>query len=202
MPAIQPAAAAVTTTLVVPALALALAACSASHGPSSTRSGVPRSGSPNSGNSSSSASAVAYSACMRSNGVPNYPDPDSAGNLPKGDAQSFGVSAMRLQTAQRACRSLLPTAGALQDQAQQCSLTGDCPPALVQQMLSGGRVVAQCMRAHGIPRWPDPTINANGSPYFDVSGEGLTRAYTHSSQVEAIANNCGDQPGAVSLPMG
>ena len=154
------------------------------------------------GASSSTASTVAYAACMRSHGVPNYPDPDSSGTLPKGDAQSFGVSGAQLQDAQRACQSLLPTGGPVQDQARQCTLTGDCPQALVQQMVSGGRIVARCMRAHGVPNWPDPTISANGGPYFDLSGSGLTRAYTHSAQIERIAGQCGRQPGAVGLPMG
>jgi hypothetical protein len=69
-------------------------------------------------------------------------------------------------------------------------------------MLNGGRIVARCLRAHGVTNWPDPTISPNGGPYFDVSGSGLTRAYTHSAQVERIAGLCGRQPGAVGLPMG
>lgn len=173
---------------------LALAACSSSHNPSSGRSGTPR--------PTSSSSAVAYATCMRSHGVPSYPDPDSDGNLTKAGAQQLGVSDSQLQTARQACHALLPTGGSVQNQARQCSLTGDCPPALVQQMLSGGRVLAQCMRSHGVTKWPDPTIGPNGSPYFDVSASGLTRAYTHSSQVEHIAGQCGNQPGAVALPMG
>ena len=32
-------------------------------------------------------SAVAYSACIRSHGVPNFPDPDSSGQVPKADPQ-------------------------------------------------------------------------------------------------------------------
>ena len=52
--------------------------------------------------------AVAYSACVRSHGVPNYPDPGSDGNLPKGSVQAFGVSNSQHQAAQRACRHLLP----------------------------------------------------------------------------------------------
>jgi hypothetical protein len=139
---------------------------------------------------------------MRAHGVPNYADPDSDGNLPKADAQQLGVSAAQLQAAQQACQSLLPTGASLQDQARECSLTGDCPPALVQQMLSGGRILAECMRSRGVANWPDPTISSNGSPYFDVSGAGLSRAYAHSSQVHSTADECGNQPGAVSLPMG
>jgi hypothetical protein len=138
---------------------------------------------------------------VRTHGVPNYPDPDSDG-LPKADAQQLGVSDSQLQAAEQACESLLPTGGSLQDQARQCTLAGQCPPSLVQQMFSGGRILAECMRSRGVASWPDPTISSNGSPYFDVSGAGLSRAYAHSSQVHGTADQCGEQPGAVSLPMG
>ncbi|MGH3430330.1 MAG: hypothetical protein ACRDQZ_22640, partial [Mycobacteriales bacterium] len=36
--------------------------------------------------------ALAYARCMRSNGVPHYPDPSGSGDLRKGSAQAFGVS--------------------------------------------------------------------------------------------------------------
>jgi hypothetical protein len=106
---------------------------------------------------------------MRSRGVPNYPDPDSSGNLPKADAQHLGVSVSQLQAAQQACQHLLPTTGSIQQQAQQCFETGSCPPALVQQILSLERRFAQCMRSHGVPRWPDPTIDSEGRPVFAIS---------------------------------
>ena len=51
------------------AAALLAAACGGS--PSSTGAG----GSPNAGGSANSTSAVAYASCMRSHGVPDYPDP-------------------------------------------------------------------------------------------------------------------------------
>jgi hypothetical protein len=75
-------------------------ACGGSDSPGAVGCGSP-------GNSAL-ASAVAYSACMRSHGVPNYPDPGSDGNLPKGNAQAFGVSNSQYQAAERACRHLLP----------------------------------------------------------------------------------------------
>lgn len=45
------------------------------NSPSSTRSGGPS----NAGGSANSPSAVAYSACMRSHGVRNFPDPTNSG---------------------------------------------------------------------------------------------------------------------------
>src|SRR5258708_21284288 len=87
------------------ALAL-LAACSGS--PSSPPGSG---GSPNAAGSSSSPSAVAYSACMRSHGVPNFPDPASSGQVPKAEAQALGVSSSQLQAAQTACQRLYPANG-------------------------------------------------------------------------------------------
>jgi hypothetical protein len=165
------------------ALALLTAACGGS--PSSTG------GAPNAGGATTSTSAVAYSHCMRSDGVPNFPDPTSSGVLPKGDAQHFGVSGSQLQAAQHACQHLLPTTGgSFQQQAQQCFLTGDCPQALVQRLLTGQRKFARCMRSHGVPNFPDPTISSRGDPFFPASEAGLSHASTHSSGFRSKVREC------------
>jgi hypothetical protein len=127
---------------------------------------------------------------MRSNGVPRYPDPASGGQLPKGDAQAFGVSDAQYQAAQRTCQHLLPTGGSFSEQAQECIQAGDCPPALVQQMLTADRKFAQCMRSHGVPNWPDPTLDANGVPVFKVSAAGITHTQTHSPPMENTITAC------------
>ncbi len=117
------------------------------------------SGGSNAGESTTSPSAVAYSACMRSHGVPNYPDPDSNGQLPKETAQQLGVSPAQFNAAQRACQHLLPntgstgSTGSFDQQEQQCYTAGNCPPALVQQMLTVGRKFARCMRSHGVSNY-------------------------------------------------
>jgi hypothetical protein len=143
----------------------------------------------------SSPSAVAYSQCMRSHGVPNYPDP-SNGSLPKGDAQAFGVSASVFSAAQSTCHHLLPDAGSFQEQASQCTLAGDCPPAVVQQMMTSDRKFAQCMRSHGVPNWPDPTLGLQGSPVFDVSKAGITHTQTHSPPMDDEITECQRLAGA------
>ena len=56
----------------------------------------------------------------RSNGVPKYPDPASGGQLPKGDAQFFGVSDATYQTAGRTCQHLLPTSGSFDQLSHDC----------------------------------------------------------------------------------
>jgi hypothetical protein len=106
------------------------------------------------GSQSSSASGSgdprAYSACMRSHGVPNFPDPDSSGRIritggADGNGQLTGVdvNSPHFNAAQKACQKLLPNGGrptaAQQAEEQQAMLK-----------------YAQCMRAHGVPKFPDP----------------------------------------------
>jgi hypothetical protein len=202
-PATRIAAAILTTA----AMALLAAACSS---PSSAGTGSPNAAGPVSspaagsaagspagstagnaaGSSATAQSAVAYSQCMRANGVPKYPDPGSGGQLPKGDAQSFGVSDSQFQAAQRTCQHLLPTGGSFDEQSHECIEAGDCPPALVQQMLTADRKFAQCMRIHGVPTWPDPVIGPNGGPVFKVSAAGITHTQTHSPPMENTIMAC------------
>jgi hypothetical protein len=126
-------------------IALALLAAACGSGPSSV-------GSSNAGGPVSS-QAVAFSRCMRSHGVPDFPDPTSRGGVPKVTPQQVGVSDSRFEVAQRACAHLLqPT------QAQ------------VPQIMTGMLNFARCMRSHGVPGWPDPSTDRNGQPVFNISG--------------------------------
>jgi hypothetical protein len=186
-PTVRTTAAAIATA----ALALLAAACSGSPSPSASSGG-----SPNAAGSSGSPSAVAYSACMRSHGVPNYPDPDSSGQLPKTDAQILGVSSTQYQAAQQACQPLLPTHGSLQQQEYQCMQNNDCPPTLVQQMMTGDIKLARCMRSHGVPNFPDPTNGGSSGPVFNITQAGISDAASHSSQFETKLTECGRLAGA------
>jgi hypothetical protein len=161
-----------------------LAACSGS--PSSAGPG----GSPGATGSADSPSVVAYSHCMRSNGVPAFPDPASGGGIPKTSAQRLGVSDSRLRAAQNACQHLLPDATSLEQQARQCLTAGDCPQAVVQQMLTADRRFARCMRSHGVPNWPDPTLDSEGSPVFNLIPAGITHSQTHSQPITGKLGEC------------
>ncbi len=151
------------------AAALLAAACGGS--PSSTGAG----GSPNAGGSANSTSAVAYASCMRSHGVPDYPDPDSSGQLPKiAAASQVGVSDSRLTAAQGACQALWPYQAPTQAQQRQ-QLTDDLK-------------FAQCMRSHGVPNFPDPTAEPSGPRFLiSVSRDGFD---PHSPQILAKARAC------------
>jgi hypothetical protein len=134
------------------------------------------------------------------------PRPPGSGQVPKGDAQQFGVSSSQFQAAERACQHLYPgNGGSFQQSIQQCELTGDCPQAVVQQALTEMRNYARCIRSHGVPNWPDPTTDSQGRPYFDVSRAGISHAYTHSPLFESKDRICERQVGGsagVPVPMG
>lgn len=81
---------------------------------------------------------------MRSNGVPKYPDPGSGGQLVKESLQQLGVSGVRFRSAEHACRYALPNGGSPPSAAQ------------VQQVRRLSLQFSQCVRAHGVPTFPDP----------------------------------------------
>ena len=126
---------------VIAAAALLAAACS-SGSPSSAGSG----GSPNVGGSANSSSAVAYSRCVRSHGVPGFPDPDSNGQIPKEAVLRAlrGLSDSRARAATNACENLNPA--------------GQGNPTLTAQEQQDYLKAAACMRSHGITDFPDPTF--------------------------------------------
>jgi hypothetical protein len=111
---------------------------------------------------------------MRSHGIPNFPDPDSSGQIPKQEIRQLGVSTSVLQTAQGACERLWPNQAPTQAQLQQ-QLTDDVK-------------FAQCMRSHGVPNLPDPTIS-DGRVVFviSVSRDGFD---PHSPRILAKAREC------------
>ena len=111
-----------------------------------------------SGSSSSSTHAtglLAYSSCMRAHGVPNFPDPDGSGEIPKQSVISAesAVSTSQTDAAQNRCAHLLPAGGSLSGRASQ--------PVTVQDQQYYLNAVA-CMRAHGITDFPDPVFSGGG----------------------------------------
>lgn len=156
------------------ALALLATACSGnSAGPRVASIASAQSPSGVSGRASSDASAPAgapaFSHCMRSHGVPEFPDPDGSGALPKVGPQQLGVSNSQFQAAQQACGNLLRST------TQQ-----------TQQTVSGMQDFARCMRARGLRNWPDPTTDSTGQPVFDLHG----RIDPDSVQAAAVSGKC------------
>ncbi len=146
-------------------------------------------GSPNAGGSTSSQSArsqtLAFSRCVRSHGVPSFPDPGSNGSLPPG-AKQIAASSPQFPAANSACVHLLPAGG----QPTQAEL---------QQAWSQMRQFTQCMRSHGVPSFPDPTAAAPHPerPVFNLQAAGIDG---NSSQIRAKAQECASQLHMSQLP--
>ena len=122
-----------------------------------------------SGASAQQSGALAFARCMRSHGVPNYPDPTSSG-LVKESLQQLGVSSSRFQSASSDCSHLLPNGGSGPN------------PAQVQQVRAQALEFSQCVRSHGVPNFPDPgsdgripdpaTVGIDqGSPKFEAANQ-------------------------------
>ncbi|HWE10302.1 MAG TPA: hypothetical protein VG325_13190 [Solirubrobacteraceae bacterium] len=116
--------------------ALAVAAC----GSSSTTSNSTRHG-----------ASLAFSACMRSHGVPNFPDPSAGGGIQIQAGSGLNPFSPSFRAAQAGCRRLLPGGGP----------GAEHPTAQAKaEMLK----ISQCMRQHGITGFPDPTLTPRSSP--------------------------------------
>ncbi len=94
------------------------------------------------------------------------PRPRQRRAAPEGRRAAFGVSNSQFQAAQSTCQHLLPTAGRSMQQCPECIQAGDCPPALVQQMLTAERKFAQCMRSPRGAQLARPHPRFEGRPYL------------------------------------
>jgi hypothetical protein len=126
-----------TAFLLLLATVLALGACGSSRHPGGTA--------PDAGLGSHS-QAVEFANCMRSHGLSNFPDPNPGGfSFPTVPGIE---SAPAFRAAQQACERFLPT--------------GPSGPPMsstqAARMQQDALATATCMRAHGVPNFPDPTI--------------------------------------------
>jgi hypothetical protein len=124
--------------------------------------------------------ALAYSRCMRSHGVTNFPDPDSAGNFPPLASSSAQAKQASL-SAQEACKSLLASGGG-----------GGGAGSGDQLKLSFALQVARCMRAHGFPTYPDPTTSNASSQGSGTRFDG-TGIDIRSPRFQTAETNCEKQ---------
>ncbi len=160
-------------------LALTVAACangsksptvaSLGMGPATTASQV---GASSSGGGTPLAQGVAYAQCMRSHGVPNWPDPVAT---PSGGYgfRTTGVDpqSAAFQGAVQACKSLSP---------QWWSGGQQLSPAEQQAWLTW----AKCIRANGVPSFADPTFSGGGA--VRISGAGGST----SPQLQSAMDTC------------
>ena len=127
-----------------------------------------------SGHASSSGGVLAFSACMRSHGVPNFPDPTSGSNGNSVELQpgsGIDPNSPQYQSAMHACQSLLPAG----------KTGGSIDSSVRAQFLR----YAACIRTHGEPNYPDPTFDGGVVNFGNLSG-----IDTNSPQYQSASNAC------------
>jgi hypothetical protein len=128
---------------------------------------------------------VAFARCMRSNGVPRYPDPQIVGGrASKPTMRQLGVSESQFSAARSACAQLLPNGG----QPRRPTIT----LADRADYIKG----TACMRSHRLPDFPDPTFQNN-----DVTFNVPSSVDTNSSQFRSAFTTC-DKLIPAGLPYG
>jgi hypothetical protein len=121
------------------------------------------------------AQALSYAQCMRSHGVPGFPDPNSQGEFAlagSGVSSAINPASAQFQTAQNACHHLDPH-------------TGIESPQQHAQNISQALRYVQCMRSHGIANFPDPP--SSGKLVFNPQKLGID---PNSPQYQNAQNAC------------
>jgi hypothetical protein len=122
---------------------LAISACGSSGSPSSAA-----------GTGSGDALALKFANCMRSHGVPNFPDP---GKPVGGPGSGINTQAPAVQSAEQKCDKLThnpePKGSPASESQRRAALAN-----------------AQCMRTHGVPNFPDPTFPSTGGMSVNLAG--------------------------------
>ncbi|MDX6473556.1 MAG: hypothetical protein QOK22_2372 [Gaiellaceae bacterium] len=101
----------------------------------------------------------AFSACMRRNGVPSFPDPSKDGGITINGDRGVNPDSSQFKAAQTKCQKLLPNGG-------------QGSPAEQAKMQDEALKYSACMRSHGVPKFPDPQFSA-GSTRIKIGGNGV-----------------------------
>jgi hypothetical protein len=174
------------------ATALVVAACGGgSGGPGVAGAGSPTSTAGTSGSSGSKKrSALAYSRCMRSHGVHDFPDPGPKGDIAVsgGPGSDLAPDSPVFRRADQACKSLMPPPPGT--------------PAQQRKNFAQALKFAKCMRSHGVQDFTDPAPPGSGPQTQSQKGSGgkSTGASPDSSQFKAAMQACKDlMPGGGGL---
>jgi len=124
-----------------------------------TTTTVAHSGTSGSGSSgeASQSQQLQFAKCMRSHGVPNFPDPvPGGGQLNAISAAGINTQSPTYQAAEHACEKYTPAA--------------NMTPAQSAAENTKGLEFSQCMRSHGVPNFPDPITGPTGGQAINLRG--------------------------------
>jgi hypothetical protein len=149
-----------------------------------------------SGNSSvsestgSSGTALQFADCMRSHGVPQFPDP---GASPRPNFLNIDKSSPAFRSAQTTCNKLVPGGGP----------KGSPAPGPSASELKTALAWAECVRKHGVPNFPDPSTSVRAGLFFRGISFPVSPDFNPQApgfkQAQAA---CGFGPGGGSGPRG
>jgi hypothetical protein len=102
------------------------------------------------------AAALAWAECLRSHGIPNFPDPIAGhkAQFPDSAGPSLGSNAPSVLSAEQSCKGL--HAAIVGASSSESGSRTNQDAAFLE--------FARCMRAHGVPNYPDPNYGKNGRP--------------------------------------
>ena len=177
--------------------ALAVAAAVAVLATACAGSALSSASTPSSGSAPAYAQELALAQCMRSHGVPNFPDPLASGgytlttngSVEGAGGSSIAIDSSQAQAAYGDCRHLLAGAPSIsqleQDVRQAQQRQEQALPALLK--------FSQCMRSHGVPDFPD-----FGQPGQSPPAGNKASVNPDSPQFRAALSACHDllPPGA------
>jgi hypothetical protein len=106
---------------------------------------------------------------MRASGVPDFPDPSPGGGFALLPSAAINPSAPAVKAAQANCRSVMPRAVGGPLPAPGSSTHPS--PQTIGTLLK----IADCMRQHGVPEFPDPRASLPLHPFG--SGTGVITDY-------------------------
>jgi hypothetical protein len=132
----------------------------------------------------SNSQGLKFAQCMRSHGVPNFPDP-TGGQLDLRVQQTpnstsingVQVNGPAFKSAMNACKSDLPNGG-------------HPTAAQTARQKAKALAMARCMRSHGVANFPDPTFQTgpNGGVGVRIGGAGID---PNSPAFQAASKACG-----------
>jgi hypothetical protein len=133
--------------------------------------------------------AIKFAQCMRQQGLTWFPDPDANGRVSINVPQ--GTDPKKVDAARKACKKYAPAGPA----------DGKPDPQAIEQ----ARQMAKCMRANGVPNFPDPNADGSiaidgsklgagpGDPTFDKAQAACSKYMPPGADQHTVKNGSGQQ---------